>query len=46
MTQRQFFFIFIIGSKAPERKGGRMIAAEFDDRSPAQVENRPNDHKF
>jgi hypothetical protein len=23
-----------------------MIASEFDDRSPARVENRPNDHKF
>jgi hypothetical protein len=23
-----------------------MIASEFDDRSPAQVENRPNDYKF
>jgi len=46
MTRRQFFFIFIIGSKGLERKGGRMIAAEFDDRLSTQVENRPNDHKF
>jgi hypothetical protein len=23
-----------------------MIASEFDDRSPARVEKRPNDHKF
>jgi hypothetical protein len=23
-----------------------MIASEFDDRSPARVKNRPNDHKF
>jgi hypothetical protein len=37
MTQRQFFFIFIIRSKGRERKGGRMIAWEFDDRSQAQV---------
>jgi hypothetical protein len=36
MTQRQFFFIFIIRSKGRERKGGRMIAWEFD-RSQAQV---------
>jgi hypothetical protein len=26
MTQRQFFFIFIIRSKGRERKGGKMIA--------------------
>jgi hypothetical protein len=44
MTQRRFFFIFIIRSKGREREGGRMIASEFDGRSPAQVENRPNDH--
>jgi hypothetical protein len=38
MTQGQFFFIFIIiQSKSREREGGRMIASEFDDRSPAQV---------
>jgi hypothetical protein len=37
MTQGQFFFIFIIRSKGREREGGRMIASEFDDRSPAQV---------
>jgi hypothetical protein len=46
MTQRRFFFIFIIRSKGRERKGGgRMIAVEFDNRSPAQVRDRPNDHK-
>jgi hypothetical protein len=45
MTQRQFFFIFIMRSKGRERKGGRMIASEFGDRSPAQ-QNRANDHKF
>jgi len=27
MTQRQFFFIFIMRSKGRERKGGRMIAS-------------------
>jgi hypothetical protein len=31
------FFIFIIRSKGRERKGGRMIDSEFDDRSPALV---------
>jgi hypothetical protein len=36
MTQRQFFFIFIVRSKGRERKGDRMIAAEFGDRSLAQ----------
>jgi hypothetical protein len=37
MTQRQFFFIFIIRSKGRERKGAGMIVSEFDDRSPALV---------
>jgi len=46
MTQRQLFFIFIIRSKSRERKGGRMITSEVDDRSPAQRESRPNDHAF
>jgi hypothetical protein len=48
MTQRQFLFIFIIRSKGRERKGGRMIAWEFDDRSRRkyQVKSRPNDHMF
>jgi hypothetical protein len=41
MTQRRFFFIVIIHSKGRERKGGRMIASEFDDRSPAQAETGP-----
>jgi hypothetical protein len=36
MTRRQFFFIFIIRSKGRDRKGGRMVASEFDDRSPAK----------
>jgi len=36
MTQRQFFFIFIMRSKGRERNGGRMLASEFGDRSPAQ----------
>jgi len=36
MTQRQIRFIFIMRSKGCERKGGTMIALEFDDRSPAQ----------
>jgi hypothetical protein len=46
MTQRRFFFIFINWSKGREREGGRMIASEFDDRSSAQVESRPNDRTF
>jgi hypothetical protein len=46
MTQHQFFFIFIIRSKGRERKGGRMIASEFDDPSLAQVASRRNDHTF
>jgi hypothetical protein len=45
MTQRQIFFIFIMRSKGCERKGGTMIASEFGDRSPAQL-NRANDQKF
>jgi hypothetical protein len=40
MTQRQFFFIFIMRSKGREREGGWMIASEFDDRSPAQMITR------
>jgi hypothetical protein len=42
MTQGQIFFIFIMGSKGCERKGGMMIASEFGDRSPAQ-QNGAND---
>jgi len=38
MTQRQFFFIFIIRSKGRERKGGWMIASEFDDLAGASRE--------
>jgi hypothetical protein len=46
MTQCQFFYIFIIGSKGRERKGGRMIASEFENRSPAQLASRANDCAF
>jgi hypothetical protein len=45
MTQRQFFFIFIMRSKGRERKDGTMIASELGDRSPAH-QNGANDHKF
>jgi hypothetical protein len=32
--------------KGSRTRGGRMIASEFDDRSPSQVESRPNDRTF
>jgi hypothetical protein len=46
MTQRRFFFIVIIRSKIAKRKGGRMIASEFDDRSSAQAETSPMITRF
>jgi len=44
MTQRQFFFIFIMRSKGRKLKGSRMIALEFGDRSQAQ-QNRANESR-